>query len=369
MSFKQSPSGSSNGDYGEDTYLRDGSPEDQRIQTINQNSGGNAPSNHSSPPAAGPLQKRRRVTRACDECRRKKIKCDGKQPCTHCTVYSYGELLHRPCKVRIAESWLIPELECSYDQPSNRRRNPAPQYIEALEIKLRRAENVLRTVLPEVNLDDPALDVGAPSRPPPYVKQEAQPELLAHQKPIGQHPEIQPRTNGERDPMLESMVENTGTLDLDDDGYWDFHGHSSGRAFLRKMREQFGDLMGKPDDYGMPYMKIETAPQSKASPESSLHSPVVSKLPTTQDLPAKGDARLLCENAIDDACAILRFVHQPTFYTMFDRIYDIPPENFSSEDLKFLPLLHSAIALGALFATAEQSQLMTSGFANAIEQG
>lgn len=44
-----------------------------------------APSN-----VAVPVQKRRRVTRACDECRRKKIKCDGKQPCTHCTVYSYG---------------------------------------------------------------------------------------------------------------------------------------------------------------------------------------------------------------------------------------------------------------------------------------
>ena len=36
-------------------------------------------------------QKRRRVTRACDECRRKKIKCDGKRPCTHCSVYSYGK--------------------------------------------------------------------------------------------------------------------------------------------------------------------------------------------------------------------------------------------------------------------------------------
>ena len=47
--------------------------------------GGNT---HDKP--SGPLQKRRRVTRACDECRRKKIKCDGKQPCTHCTVYSYG---------------------------------------------------------------------------------------------------------------------------------------------------------------------------------------------------------------------------------------------------------------------------------------
>ena len=41
-----------------------------------------------------PIQKRRRVTRACDECRRKKIKCDGKQPCTHCSVYSYGKPNH-----------------------------------------------------------------------------------------------------------------------------------------------------------------------------------------------------------------------------------------------------------------------------------
>lgn len=46
----------------------------------------NEPGKHSIP-----MQKRRRVTRACDECRRKKIKCDGKQPCTHCTVYSYGK--------------------------------------------------------------------------------------------------------------------------------------------------------------------------------------------------------------------------------------------------------------------------------------
>lgn len=38
-----------------------------------------------------PVHKRRRVTRACDECRRKKIKCDGRQPCTHCSVYTYGE--------------------------------------------------------------------------------------------------------------------------------------------------------------------------------------------------------------------------------------------------------------------------------------
>lgn len=48
-----------------------------------------SPTDHKSNQSL-PMQKRRRVGRACDECRRKKIKCDGKQPCTHCTVYSYG---------------------------------------------------------------------------------------------------------------------------------------------------------------------------------------------------------------------------------------------------------------------------------------
>jgi len=41
-----------------------------------------SPNSTAQPPrSSAPLQKRRRVTRACDECRRKKIKCDGKQPC------------------------------------------------------------------------------------------------------------------------------------------------------------------------------------------------------------------------------------------------------------------------------------------------
>jgi hypothetical protein len=34
--------------------------------------------------SAAPLRKRRVVTRACNGCRMKKIRCDGKQPCTNC---------------------------------------------------------------------------------------------------------------------------------------------------------------------------------------------------------------------------------------------------------------------------------------------
>jgi pyruvate/2-oxoglutarate dehydrogenase complex dihydrolipoamide acyltransferase (E2) component len=39
---------------------------------------------------AAPIQRRRVVTRACDGCRRKKIKCEGKQPCIYCTKCGYG---------------------------------------------------------------------------------------------------------------------------------------------------------------------------------------------------------------------------------------------------------------------------------------
>lgn len=63
------------------------SPEDSSVKAEQ----GDENSTGSNQTVQMPVQKRRRVTRACDECRRKKIKCDGKQPCTHCSVYSYGQ--------------------------------------------------------------------------------------------------------------------------------------------------------------------------------------------------------------------------------------------------------------------------------------
>lgn len=70
---------------GEETEVKQESP---FTSLSGQSAVGKNTASSAKPPAH--LQKRRRVTRACDECRRKKIKCDGKQPCTHCTVYSYG---------------------------------------------------------------------------------------------------------------------------------------------------------------------------------------------------------------------------------------------------------------------------------------
>ena len=257
--------------------------------------------------------------------------------------------------------------DCTYNQPSNRRRNPAPQYVEALENRLHRAEAFIRTVLPDADLDDANFETNALLRLKSTSRAEAQPAQRDQARPwvtLGKNEQNQAI---EKDSMLESMVENTGSLDLDDDGNWDFHGHSSGRAFLRRMRAQFGDLMGKSGN--MPFFKYKNLSQPVESPKPLNPIPMDPNLPKTNDLPAKSCALTLSAAALDDAGAILRVVHQPSYYAMLHQVYDVPYSDFGDEEHKFLPLLYGVIALGALFGKAEQSELQTNGYSNAIEQG
>ncbi|KAK3326530.1 fungal-specific transcription factor domain-containing protein [Apodospora peruviana] len=69
--------------------------------------------------------KRRRIARACDMCRKKKIKCDGKLPaCTHCINY---------------------KTDCVFTQVEKKRNPPkGAKYIEGLENRLGRMEHLLR---------------------------------------------------------------------------------------------------------------------------------------------------------------------------------------------------------------------------------
>ncbi|KAI1325347.1 N-terminal binuclear Zn cluster-containing protein [Xylariaceae sp. FL0255] len=69
--------------------------------------------------------KRRRIARACDMCRKKKIKCDGKLPsCTHCINY---------------------KTDCVFTQVEKKRSPPkGAKYIEGLENRLERMESLLR---------------------------------------------------------------------------------------------------------------------------------------------------------------------------------------------------------------------------------
>ena len=263
--------------------------------------------------------------------------------------------------------------DCTYDQPSNRRRNPAPQYIEALETRLHRAEALLKSVCPDIDLNDPKLGNTIPQRThlpaSPAVKLEKDGDAHSIAAPVSA-PTTAPASgwDSEKDSLLESMVQNTGSLDLDDRGNWDFHGHSSGLVFLRRMRQQFGDLMGDSEIPSSTFLKIRPTSKVFDSPMSS-DSPTDPSIPITSDLPSKECGRSLCENALDDACALMRFAHKPSFYEMFDRIYDTPPEQYGNEENRYLPLVYAVMAVGSLFAKTENSKLDRDGYEEAIDQG
>lgn len=297
--------------------------------------------NNSEDAPVMPIQKRRRVTRACDECRRKKIKCDGKQPCTHCQIYNY---------------------ECTYNKPSNRRRNPAPQYIEALENRLDRAETLLRQFIPDINLADPHLDS--------TIQQEFHNRERARATISG---EKKKKDNTGSDAQILSMIESLGQLDLDDRGSWDFHGISSGAVFLRKIQEHFPAGMLQTPAYNQPFLpRAQNQPGilKIESPSFTISSPWISGNISSNPLPPRETADRLCYLALNCATCLIRIVHLTTFNKMLDRLYEIPPETYEVKETRFLGLLYAVMALGCLYDVPENSSLATTPtYKVAVKQG
>jgi hypothetical protein len=263
-------------------------------------------------------------------------------------------------------SLLMGLVDCTYDQPSNRRRNPAPQYIEALENRLQRAEALLRTFIPNIDLNDPKFDSLANSGTTRSAS------AAASSTPVTTPATVKlevPQDDAQKDAHIQSMIQTTGQLDLDDRGHWDFHGGSSGTIFLNRMREQFGGLLG--NDTTIPFPKVPrstyTSPGMFDSPVGE--SPMETGLPNTMDLPSKEIARSLSTNALKCACALLRFVHQPTFDEMFDRIYDTPVETYGDEENRFLPLLYTILAVGCMFTPGDLSGQEKTSYKSGIDQG
>jgi hypothetical protein len=170
------------------------------------------------------------------------------------------------------------------------------------------------------------------------------------------------------DDLLESMVRSTGQLDLDEQGNIEYHGHSSGLSFVRRMRESLGDVFMQ-EGKGTPFIKSpKTRPMSQVfdSPKSMSDSPWDAHLPGS-DLPPKEAALEMCDLAVNDAGALLRFVHYPTFLQQLDRLYEIAPENYGNEENMFLPLFYSVLAVATLFR--KSGEPLVGGYEGAINEG
>jgi hypothetical protein len=216
-----------------------------------------------------------------------------------------------------------------------------------------------------VDLNDPNLD--------PAVQQEfrnreqarAQASMVRReQDPLGTIGDAQ-------DAKLLSMIESIGQLDMDEQGGWDFHGISSGAVFFRRMKEHFRGMMGPPTGKAPFLPRPERPPGliSLDSPQSAASSPFDSATSSIPELPPKEVARSLCYYSLHCATCLTRIVHVPSFYEMFEKVYEKPTENLTGEETKFLGLFFAVIALGCMYSPLDESMPESMAHKEAMEQG
>lgn len=252
-------------------------------------------------------------------------------------------------------------LDCTYDKPSNRRRNPAPQYIEALENKLSRAETLLRKFMPDVDLNDSSLD--------PAVQQEFRMREQARLRAAatkGKHSS----SSSSLDAQLHSMIETVGQLDLDERGDYDFQGNSSGTVFFKRMKEHFRSLLGR--DYQIPFLPRPPRPAGVATldsprPSSSSRMPP-SNSSSIYDLPPKERALALCSESLNNATCLLRIVHIPSFYKMLDGLYETPADSLGKEGQRSLALAYTVMALGCMYNIPEKDSTSATPYKIAVDE-
>ncbi|ORX99110.1 hypothetical protein K493DRAFT_313350 [Basidiobolus meristosporus CBS 931.73] len=173
-------------------------------------------------------QKRQRVSKACDNCRRKKVRCDGLQPtCSNCGALS---------------------LDCTYLE-TTRKRGPPKGYIEAIENKLHRLEHLLsglvqsdpraaECVLNELQkvegLDDVRLRLASRARPSEFHELRKRDEERL--KTITQSEKSSASSTEGRgvwDLVMEALSDEANQLTLEDQGRVRYMGFSSGFYLLQ----------------------------------------------------------------------------------------------------------------------------------------
>lgn len=238
--------------------------------------------------------------------------------------------------------------ECTYSRVQLRRMADW-HYIEILENRLQRAQNHLKTLLAN-QPDEPPVDLGDVLEPPQ--------EIRVSQPASGGSPE-----STEQEFYLENMINSDDRTEGDSHENLDYHGRSSGFAFLHATKGFF-DEHTDPSDPRSPSngRKILELFDSDLPGKEALKL----KGPVSQLLPGHNVAKEMTTNLFTNGCVLLRFIHRPTFDNNMARIYLHEPLDFNDEDHRFLPLLYAVLGLGYIFS---QEQHQVYGCERVVWQG
>lgn len=256
--------------------------------------------------------KRRRVTRACDNCRQKKVKCDGKQPCIHCTVYSY---------------------KCTYDQPNVRnKRNsgiPVPAQPNLAVLQAAAAAAAASSASPSSGGRNDGVSDHFPNTNL-IVCQQIFNTLLPKLKLNCFDHNIQ--FDLDRFQKVVSYIENKSP------------------ALVRHLNE-IGEMMQDPD-MAIPSPTNSASTIERQSSVSSTDGFSEIRL----YLPSKETALQLIYTCWNKACVLFRFYHRPSLLQEVDLLYSLDPLNYGDRQQKFLPFFYSILACGSLFSKSSSTE-------------
>ena len=88
-----------------------------------------------------------------------------------------------------------------------------------------------------------------------------------------------------------------------------------------------------------------------------------------ESLPSRDIAHYLCKSALEDGCCLTRLVHEPTFYSMLNYIYDTHPSQYTAEEKSFVCLLFLVMSVGCLFSSGRVGSFDLSCYESSITQG
>ena len=257
--------------------------------------------------------KRKRVTRACDICRQKKVKCDGKQPCIHCTVYSYS---------------------CTYDQPNVRnKKNTGIPVAQASPVILKVAAAAAA-----------AAAAGNTPMPSPSFFSEPQSITITNNLIICQN-------------ILNVLLPRLKLNCLDDTNPLNFDFEKFQKAVSYVGAKNNGNLnVNEVCDL------YQDGPVPRILPNFDNRRPSVSsneETPLGQEirlfLPNKDVALQLIFTTWNKACVLFRFYHRPSLLEEVELLYSVDPLHYGDRQQKFLPFLYSILACGSLFSKTNEA--------------
>ncbi|KAF7166794.1 hypothetical protein CNMCM6106_002492 [Aspergillus hiratsukae] len=278
--------------------------------------------------------KRRRIARACDMCRKKKIKCDGKMPkCSHCTNY---------------------KTDCVFTQVEKKRNPPkGAKYIEGLENRLGRMESLLRLSGLLSEEDGGKTDLGTlekrladryhatgsnNSQNPPKVNIPNQTQTAPSQQNSSSHystPRLEsqssprtaatsPESQKESETEVEGLSDMMCSLVTNNCGETRYIGSSSGFSIfspkgIQWVNEKTGDTSFQEmissayvDDNKWMYWKPE------------IFSDIFARR-VFKPLPPKDEAMSLFKDFFDNFNCMFPLYHEPTFMHLVERQYSRDP--------------------------------------------